>query len=465
MSHLKFKALISASVVAIAALTACEDSTSTVGSSLVTDQTEIVVDSSFTVSGISHTNAVVQSRTLTQLLGNLDAREYGSITADFVCQFMPAMNIDTEGVTVDDIDSLKLLMFMTPGDFTGDSLAPMGLEVYQLQRQLPSPIYSDFNPDGYYDPSAVIGSTIYTANAMHSDSIAALGFRSISVDLPVELGKTLFSEYAARPETFATPESFCRFFPGLFVTNSFGSGIVVNINESRLNLYYRKHDKVQVSDNVTKDTVYNVVRTYMAVTPEVITNNNITLDMSPAIDAMVDAGDAVIVAPTGTEVEIIFPTEDIIAAYRKGNPSLAVINSLTLSIPAEEIENTYGINPPDRLLMVLSTEKDKFFADNKITDSKTSFMLTYSAAAEAYVLSDLREYIITMMEKESITADDCRFTLTPVNVETETTSSSYYYEGTTYVTSISPYVTKPAMAKLDLGKAKIKLTFSRQSAD
>lgn len=187
--------------------------------------------------------------------------------------------------------------------------------------------------------------------------------------------------------------------------------------------------------------------------------------MSPAIYAMVDAGDAVIVAPTGTEVEILFPTEDIIAAYRKGNPSLAVINSLTLSIPAEEIENAYGINPPERLLMVLSTEKDKFFADNKITDSETSFLLTYSAASGAYELSDLREYIITMMEKENITSDDCRFTLTPVNVETETTSSNYYYEGTTYVTSISPYVTKLAMTKLDLGNAKIKLTFSRQSAD
>lgn len=463
MSCISLKNISIAALAAIA-LTACEDSTSTVGTSLVTDHTEIVVDSSFTITGHALDNAVVQSRTLTQLLGRLDAKEYGSIRSDFVSQFMPAMNIDTEGVTVDDIDSVKLIMFMNPGDFTGDSLAPMGLNVYKLNRQLPSPIYSDFDPKGYYSESDLLGSAVYTANVLHSDSLGALSYRSFYVTLPLELGRQIFTRYKEHPETFANPEAFCSWFPGIYVTNSFGSGVVININETRLNLFYRKSDQVEVSGVMT-DTVYNVVRSYLAVTPEVITNNNIELTMSAEIQNMVNAGDAVIVAPTGTEVEVTFPASEIIASFRAGNAALSVLNSLSMKIPAEEIANNYGIEPPAQLLLVLSKDKAKFFADNKITDNKTSFMATYNATTKSYTFSDMRQYILDLLDKENLTAEDYTFTITPVNVETETTSSTYYSSGTTYVTSISPYVTKPAMTKLNLNDAKIIFTFTRQSVN
>ena len=69
-------------------LSSCNDDSTTIGSSLVDDvmTSEIVVDSSFSVTGTTIDNPVVQSRTLTQLLGRLDAKEYGSIESDFVCQ-------------------------------------------------------------------------------------------------------------------------------------------------------------------------------------------------------------------------------------------------------------------------------------------------------------------------------------------------------------------------------------------
>ena len=58
-------------------------------------------------------------------------------------------------------------------------------------------------------------------------------------------------------------------------------------------------------------------------------------------------------------------------------------------------------------------------------------------------------------------------TLTPVDITTETSSSSssYYYSSssTTTVTAIAPAVQKPCIAKLLFGKAKIKLTYSKQT--
>ena len=132
--------LLATVLISAIALSACQDDTTTVGSSLITEQTEIIIDSTFTASGTTLLDPVVQSRTITQLLGCLDAKEFGSFKSDFVCQFLPSLSMETKGVTVEDIDSAKLIMFMVPGDFTGDSLVPMGIEVYPLTKQLPYPI-------------------------------------------------------------------------------------------------------------------------------------------------------------------------------------------------------------------------------------------------------------------------------------------------------------------------------------
>lgn len=461
---MKLTGKISSIILAAAALTACEDGTSTIGSSLITDDTQIIIDSSFVATARSVENKVVQSKTITQLLGRLDAKEFGTFSSDFVSQFMPAMSIDTVGVTLDQIDSIKLVMFMVPGDFTGDSLVPMGLEVYRLNKALPSPIYSDFNPDGYYDASKPIGSRIYTGHAMHNDSLNSLSFRTISVNLPRSYGQELFSSYLQHPDLFASPEQFAQWFPGLYVTNTFGTGRVVNISETRLNMYYRKNG-VDTVDGVAVDTVYNLVRSYFAVTPEVINNNNINLAISPEITALANSGKSIIVAPAGMEVEMAFPAQSIIDTYRKSSGNLSVLNSVTIDIPALAIDNDYGINPPENILMVLKSKKKDFFEQNKITDNKIAFLATYSEAKKMYSFPDMRQYIIDLLEKQSLDADDYIFTITPVNVETETTSSNYYQSGVSYITSISPYVTKPALVELDIPKAKIKVTFTRQYAN
>lgn len=218
-------------------------------------------------------------------------------------------------------------------------------------------------------------------------------------------------------------------------------------------------------DNVEKDTIYNKVRSYFAVTPEVITNNNIDLSISPELSTLALSGAPLIVAPAGMEVTMLMPTPDLIQAYRKGAGSLSVLNTLTLSIPAEEIANNYGINPPEQVLLVLANEKDKFFAENKITDNKTSFIATYNSTTKTYDFNDMRGYLAEMLEKETVTADDYTFALTAVNVETESSSNSYYQNSVSYVTTISPYVTKPAMVRLKLEDAKIKLTYTRQYAN
>ncbi|MDE6496475.1 MAG: DUF4270 domain-containing protein [Duncaniella sp.] len=108
----------------------CEDST-TAGGSLIQDEVAIVMDSTFTVSGRSVVNSQVQSRTVLQLLGNLDAKEYGSISSSIVTQYMPAAALDTTDVKAEYIDSVKLVMRMAAGGFIGDSIVPMKVNAYE----------------------------------------------------------------------------------------------------------------------------------------------------------------------------------------------------------------------------------------------------------------------------------------------------------------------------------------------
>lgn len=459
-----FRIIASVCIVTIISLTACDDTVSTLGSSLIDDNTSIVIDSSFTLSGKSKLNDDVQSRTSSQILGNLTAKEYGYFSSDFVAQFMPALNIDTTGTKITDIDSVRLVMFFTGGNLTGDSIVPMGLKVYPLKKDLPSPIFSNFDPKDYYDEADcwTKNTHIYTGNALYNDSLSNTATRTVAVTLPKQFALNFYQEYLNNPAIFETPQAFTKFFKGIYVKNTFGSGRVINFSETRINLYYKRHATV-TKDGVERDTVYNIISTYMAVTPEVVSNNIIDMQISQQLLDRVNAGEPMIIAPAAYDVEMTFPTREIISSYRASAGELSVINTLTMSIPVEKVSNNYNINPPAHVLLVLSKDKKDFFANNKINDDKTSFLASYNEETQSYDFTGMRQYLLDMLSKESITADDYTFTITPVNIVTETSQGSYYQTGSTYVTGINPYVSGPAMCKLSLNNAKIKLTYSKQS--
>lgn len=446
------------SLIILISLFSCGN-TSSVGTSLLTDEVQIIMDSSFTVTGSSTPNAEVQSRTTTQLLGLIDAKEYGNFSSEFVTQFMPAAQIDTTGIPVDNIDSLKLIMAVPNGAVVGDSVVPMGLEVYLLDKELPNPIYSDFDAEGYYDPSQPIASTIYNVSAIgESDSVSALSYRYIYVTLPRTLGRELYQAYLENPSSYLTPKAFVNIFKGLYVRNSFGSGRVARINSSLMRLYWHTDT---VSSQGT-DSIIPGYGNYYAVTPEIITNNIIDFEMAPSLQSMIDQGRTIIAAPTGSDAIINFPAQDIIDVYRSGSGPIAMVNDLTMSVPAKLIANEYGINPPPYLLLVLKSEKTAFFMNNNLPDNETSFFAAYNEETGSYDFTGMRDYALWLLAKNNITADDYTFILTPVTLNYGTNNSGYY-GSSSYLESVAPYVLEPAMTELDLEKVKIIFTYSKQS--
>ena len=459
-------------------LVLCSCTDENIGVSITDSVSSVIEDSSFVITGHSVRNSRVPMRTGSKMLGRVSADGFGNLSADAVTMWMPAMSIDTAGVKAEWIDSCRLKLRMPNHDgFTGDSLAPMRLSVYRLNKSLPSPIYSDFDPTDYYDIGDLLATesysptsgwlevtTSYLTGSAQYDTV-----RVISVPLPTEVGRDLFRTYIADPEKFSSPRAFADVFPGIYITNSYGSGHVVNIKGTELDVYYRKY--VQLTD--TTDTIYPALgQSYLASTPEVVSNNIIHFDIDDALTSMVDNGEALIVAPAGYEVQVHFPIQDIIDKYRAniGN-NHSVINSLSLELPVTVPVTQYDIQPPTYLLMVKTSMKDQFINGDSLTNNKDSFYAIYDKSSKKYVFSGLRNYVLDILENHGGIAgqEDMEFTITPVDVTTYTYSSSYSYyyysTPTSLVTKISPMVSRPAVACLKLDEAKIKITFSKQMVD
>lgn len=464
-------------VIAVAvSFNSCTDDT--IGTSISDIKSTVIDDSSFVITGKTVRNNHLRSRSSIQLLGDISAPGYGHLTSDVVAQFMPTTRIDTVGVHGGDqwIDSCFITMRVAEGDFTGDSIAPMRLDIYKLNNQLPAPIYSDFNPTSYYSVGDLMGSVSYSASQSHKQTLATQSetstYYEINVPVPVEYARSFFNQYKANPETFSTPREFANFFPGIYITNSYGQGNVMNFYDIEFVTYYRKYEKLD-EDN---DTIYPAQKqSYMAVTPEVIYNNNIALDPDPSVVDMINNGDAIVMGPAGYEVEASFPIQDIIDKFRNDTKnSLGVINTLTLQIPVSKVTNKYDIAPPKYLLMVKESYRDEFFEKDSLTNNRDAFYAEYDELSDSYTFTGLRDYVLDIINNKGgvATEEDIKFIIMPIDVtmySNATTSYTYYYysssNSTEVVTKIAPGISKPSIAKLNLDKAIVRLTYSKQTID
>lgn len=447
-------------VMAVVLLSGCSQS-SEIGMSLTDETITIEIDSAFTVNGRTIENKHVQSRTVSQLIGEIDAPVFGSIRSDFVAQFLPSTDIDTTGMTAADIDSVKLFLQMDRTGFVGDSLVPMGIEVYRLRTPLADVMYTD-DEHPAYDRADLMSSATYIASTMNEpDSVKAMPRMYVELPLNVEFARELWNAYKADPSVYGDPARFAReVFGGVYVKSSYGAGRVSEFSVSSIRYFYHKTETTTSSTGEDSTYIERYYGDYFAVTPEVMVNNFVDYEPAQDLRDMISQGDQVLAAPAGYEMEIELPAQELLTAYRRHSGKLQVLNALDVLIPADSIPNKYGIAPPPYVLMVLKHKKDDFFANNRLTDNKLSFYAQYSAASGGYVFS-MRNYMSYLLDLDEVSAEDYTFVITPVEVEVEASSSNSYYYGTSYVVSrIVPYVAKPAMARISLSKAKIKLSYS-----
>ena len=451
-----------------------------IGSSLTATRTEVVRDSSFSITGYSTENNTLPARTLTQLLGVIQADNYGTMTSDFVSQMMPAWPIDTAYTTANEIDSCCFIFRLPIGGYTGDSITPMRATVYRLNKPLPRTIDSSFDPTGYYDETGILGAASFSATALScSDSLSNVqntnGYREFSVKVDRNVAVEIYNKFKENPDLFRDPATFESIFPGIYVTTTFGSGRITNISNTQFRVYYRQNYTTEDTD-----TTFNVYASYMASTEEVLSNNNIRLEISDAVKEMVANGEAIVQTPAAYDVTITLPVQEILDRYRNDNEAQTVFNSVRLEIPAEELANDRGIAPPEYLLLIPASKKNEFLSGNNAPDNETSFYAQYDGTKDCYTFTEMRQYFINLLDDKDGVAEeeDCIFSLTPIDVLTDDNEGSstynytsilaYYYYGyyptsssSSTIVEVKPAMERPSIIKLDLENAKLKLYYSR----
>jgi hypothetical protein len=263
------------------------------------------------------------------------------------------------------------------------------------------------------------------------------------------------------PAIFNDPIAFNEnVFQGLYIRNTYGSGRIMRFENSAIYLYSHYNETLDTGT----DTTYSYVNTLMAVTPEVVLNNRINQKLSQSLVNLAKTN-PIVVGPIGYDTEINIPVKKIVESYRANSGKTNVVNNLTITIPAEAIANDYGIDPPETILLVKRSERADFFENNTLPDNATSFYATYDSSTGTYSFTNMRQFVIDAIAKSNegtLTDADGEYVLTPVNLLTETYTSSYYTTREVVV-AITPYVNTPAMVKLDLANTKLYLTFSKQT--
>ena len=132
-------------------------------------------------------------------------------------------------------------------------------------------------------------------------------------------------------------------------------------------------------------------------------------------------------------------------------------------------------------MLIPANRKDKFLSETNVPDDVTSFYAQYDATNDCYTFSEMRQYFLKLLEEKDGIADpeDCLFSLTPIDVLFDESSSStgynystyYYYALYGYYPSMSsssstpievrPAMERPSIVKLDLENANLKLYYSR----
>lgn len=478
----KITGLLSA-LLALTGLCSCEDDVSGIGNTLVEGEVAIVVDSLPTVIDAHSVYAEsFDSRSLTKLLGRINVPEYGRLECSFVTQLMSATSLAIpDSIKVEDVDSMRMVLSVPRGQLTGDSLAPQQLRVYRLEKQLPSAISSTFDPTGYYSDASLLGSRSYTiSNLSLPDSVYNNeAYVRIRVGLSPQMAKEVFLKYKTDPQVFQWPQSFAEYFPGLYVTQNFGNGCIANVSKAEVYLYWNYiesvYEKIKEAEGEDEEDVYGYVdhvrrdsTCVFASQPEVLSSNIVNYNVAQSVRDRIAAGDVMLTTPGGYYADMDFPVEDMLRKFSESSlGGMAVVSALSFQIPANAVKNDYGIGVAPYLLMVRKSEREEFFAKNKVPDGVNSFYAAYDSESGCYRFSAMRDYFLKVLEDyengETIDDDDTMFSLVPVNVTLETVNS--YNSTSVYVTRCAPYLLKPTLTQLHTDRSIITFTFSSQQVD
>ncbi|MBQ9224083.1 MAG: DUF4270 domain-containing protein [Prevotella sp.] len=410
---------LAALLLLITILTACDDTTESIGASLTDnmDHLQITTDT-FSITTRSVVADSVLSRNTIGYLGKIKDPETGAyITGDFMMQFNTLEDYffpTKDSIESKDelgnvyVDSCEIRLYYD--DFYGDSLAAMKLSVYELAKPYEEGqnYYSNYDPfeQGYIREDGIVKSKMYALTNMGlSDSLRKSSSYSPNIRIPLndpytdKDGKTyknygtyILQKYYENPEITKNSYNFIhQICPGFYVKIQEGLGSMATIYNSQLNLYFRYRSKY-TRDNTTKDTIY-VGTTTFAGTEEVLQHTHITNDKQTISTLAADNSCTYLKTPAGIFTEMTLPVDEIV--YNHENDTLNTAK-ITLSRINNNTHGDYTLSTPSTLLIVEKDSMYTFFESNKIADNKLTYLSTF--ANNGYTFNNISALIRHMAE-------------------------------------------------------------------
>jgi hypothetical protein len=437
----------------------CEDSTiSEIGISTMPDEDKIeVYDTTISITLKTIQIDSIYAKTINGAVGEYYDPTFGTLNAGFACQFYPSIGFQNLDNLVDGkIDSVYLDIYYT---YMGDSLAPMELTVYPINKPLEKNYYTNVNPDEFADMAHPVVRSAYTTKKWN---FTGYNYGMLSVLMPAEWGQRYVNAIRNDTTLNSNKDKFIAEFPGLYLKSTFGSGCMLFVNNTAIDAYtqivVQYRTKEQGESYLGGDSIRKRYA-YWAVTKEVIQINsykNTNIDYLFRNDST-----TYIKSPAGVFTEVTIPIPEIIQKIGKRQ-----FSSVKLSLSAyPRNEWNYSLNFPGlggyqavssgiayNLLLIPPDSTKNFFEQQRVANNVTSYMTTFASTAYTYNFNNISNLIRYAIDNKP--NEDLKLWLIPVQ-------SNYTYSSQTgYVDYATSYDLYPSGVALKSNNQKIRIIAS-----
>lgn len=322
-------------------------------------------------------------------LGYLVDPVYGCFKMDFMSEFRYSR--DTFPATATDA-TLNLVLYYR--SYYGDSLSVNEALVYALDKALDfeTNYTSDVAVQDYCDKSVLLGKKAYVPyDATVPDSLRKAKGYCDKVVIP--LPESYCNDLLSNRDYTKGQDAFLDFLKGVYVTNSYGSKAVLNVDSVNLELNYR-----YVPDAEKPDSLVAGVRIYPA---NKETTSMIRVSDVQAPDALDTDSLRYIVSSSGYAMRVKLPLQRIYQTLRKDNPSEKLnINQASLIVEEAVVSDAEKsqMTPPAALILIREKDIEKFFTQSKYpADGIETVIGTYLSNENRYQFANMAGYLETLM--------------------------------------------------------------------
>ena len=421
--------MLAGAAVMILALSACNDDTLNIGSTLTQQNDKLLISSADynVTSRTIRTDSIINAdsvlfRSSYCYLGNVKDPETGAyVTSEFMTQFhiLESFKIPEENKIasiyngIAGADSCHIELYMEPATSITDTLAAMKIRVSELDHPMDESrrYYSNFDPvdEGYIRENGLQIDKMFSYNDLTvKDSIRSKSNYYNNIDIKLNkpytdkngvtynnYGTYVMQQYYRHPEYFKNAYTFIQnVCPGFYVSVIDGEGVYTEIPDMALRMYFHYKD---AKDSIIKTDVA------LAGTEEIlqttkISNENDILDSLAAINTC-----TYMKAPAGLFTEVTLPIDEIFNGHEQDS-------IMTAKISFQRLNNDFygeALRIPSYMMMIPKDSLYTFFESKLAPDNKTTFYASYKNSSgrnvtNQYTFSNISSLItrLAMLKRE-----------------------------------------------------------------